>query len=69
MPKDSRIQFGFEECSVLKMKRGKKFHCEDIDFGDGVVIEEANVEGYKYLEILKRDDVTQEKMKEKVEKE
>ena len=51
------------------MKRGKQVHCEGIDLGDGVVIEEADEEGYKYLGILERDHICQEKMKEKVKKE
>ena len=63
------MQFGFDKCAVLKMKRGKQVHCEDIDLGDGVVIEGADEEGYKYLEILERADICQEKMKEKVQKE
>ena len=33
------------------------------------MIEEADEEGYKYLGILERDDICQEKMKEKVQKE
>ena len=63
------MQFGFDKCAVLKMKRGKQVHCEDIDLGDGVVIEGADEEGYKYLEILERADICQEKMKEKAQKE
>ena len=66
---DIELQFGFVECAVLKMKRGKQIHSEGIDLGDGVVIEEADEEGYKYLGILERDDICQEKMKEKVPKE
>ena len=54
---DIRMQFGFGKCTVLKMKREKQVHCEGIDFGDGVVIEEAHKEGYKYLGILERDDI------------
>ena len=44
-------------------------HCDSIDLGDGVVTEEADKEGYKYLGILEMDDICQEKMKEKVQKE
>ena len=51
------------------MRRGKQVHCGGIDFGDGVVIEEADEEGYKYLGVPDRDDICQEKMKEKVQKE
>ena len=61
------MQFGFDKCAALKMKRGKQVHCEGIDLGDGVVTEETDEEGYKYLGILERDDICQEKMKEKVQ--
>ena len=53
----------------IEDERGKQVHCEGIDLGDGVVIEEANEEGYKYLGILERDEFCQEKMKEKFQKE
>ena len=42
------MQFEFDKCAVLKMKRGKQAHCEGIDLGDGAVIEEADEERYKY---------------------
>ena len=51
------------------MKRGKQVYCEGIDSGECAVIEEAYEEGYKYLGILERDDICQDKMKEKVQKE
>ena len=51
------------------MKRGKQVHVEGIDLGDGAVIEEGYKEGYKYLGILETDDICQEKIKEKVQKE
>ena len=44
-------------------------HYEAIDLGDGVEIGEADEERCKYLGILKGDDICQEKMKEKVQKE
>ena len=37
---DTGMKFGFHKCAVLKMQRGKQVHCEGIDLGDGVVIEE-----------------------------
>ena len=51
------------------MKRGKQVHCEVSDLGDVVMTEQADKEGYKYLGILDRDNIYQEKMKEKVQKE
>ena len=34
---DIGMQFGFDKCAMLKMKRGNQVHCEGIDLGDGVV--------------------------------
>ena len=53
----------------LKIKRTKEVHFESIDLRDGVVIEEADEEGYKYLGILNSADICQENMKEKMQKE
>ena len=60
---DIETQFGFDKCAVLKMKKKK----QGIDLGDGLLIAEADQEGYKYLGILERDDICQERMKEKVQ--
>ena len=57
---DIGMQFGFDKCAVLKIKRGKRAHCKGVDLGDGVVIEEADEEGYKCLGILERGDICQE---------
>ena len=65
---DIGIRFGLDRCAVLNMKREKQIHCEGINL-DGVVIEEVDQEGHKFLGILERDDICQEKMKEKVKKE
>ena len=62
---DTEMQFGFDKCAMLKVKRGKQVHCEWIDLWDDVVIEEPDEEEYKYLGILERDNVCQEKMKER----
>ena len=53
----------------LKIKRTKEVHFESIDLRDGVVIEEADEEGYKYLGILNSADICQENMREKMQKE
>ena len=44
-------------------------HYEGVDLGDGEGIEEANPEGSNYLGVLEMDDICQEKVKEKVQKE
>ena len=66
---DIAMKFGCDKGAVLKLEREKQVHCEGIDLGDGVVIKEADEEGYKYLGILERHEVFQEKMKKKVQKE
>ena len=60
---DIGIQFGFDRCAVLKMKRGKQVHFEGIDLAHDVVIEQADEEGYKYLGIVEEDHICQENMK------
>ena len=57
--KDIGMKFVFDKCAVLKMKRGKQVHFQGIDLGYGVVMEEADEEGYKYLGFLERNDVCQ----------
>ena len=37
-------QYAFDKLAVWKMKREKQVHCESIDLGDGVMIEEADEE-------------------------
>ena len=66
---DIGMQFEFVKYAALKMKRGKQGHFQGIDLGDGVVIEQADEEGYKYLGILEGMIFCQQKMKEKVQKE
>ena len=39
-------------CDSNETKRGIQVHYEGIDLGDGVMIEEADGKGYKYLGIL-----------------
>ena len=51
---DIGMQFEFDKCLLLKIKKGKQVHCEGIDLEDGVVIEEADDKGYKYQEKMKK---------------
>ena len=69
MSGDIGMQFEFVKYAALKIKRGKQVHFEGDDLGDGVVIEQADEEGYKYLGILDGMIFCQQKMKEKVQKE
>ena len=54
---------------VKVIKIVSQVHYVGIDLGDGEVIEEANEEGCNYLGVLEMDDISQEKVKEKVQKE
>ena len=54
---------------VKVIKIVSQVHYVGIDLGDGEVIEEANEEGCNYLGVLEMDDICQEKVKEKVQKE
>ena len=47
--RDIGMQFAFDKLAVLKMKSEKQVHCESIDLGDGVVIEEADEEDINIL--------------------
>ena len=44
---DIRMQFGFDKCAEVKMKRRKKVSFEVVDSGECVVIEEADEKGNK----------------------
>ena len=57
--RDIGMEFVFDKCAVSKMKRGKQVHFEGIDLGYGVVMKEADEEGYKYLGFLERNDICQ----------
>ena len=67
--RDVGMLFGFDKSVVLKIERGSQVHCEGIHLGDSVLIEEAYEKGNKDLGNLGKDDICQEKMKEKVQKE
>ena len=48
------------------MRRGKESECEVITIGRGEVIGKIYGDGYKYLGIMERSDICQEKMKKSV---
>ena len=54
---------------VKVIKIVSQVHYVGVDLGDGEVIEEANEEGCNNLGVLEMDDICQEKVKEKVQKE
>ena len=55
--------------NFLKVNSDAHFQCrcEGIDLGEGVVINQIEVEGYKYLGMIERGDISQQEMKERTE--
>lgn len=53
-----------DEYAVLKMERAKQVRCEGNDSGEGMMIEKADQEGCKYLEILSQDEMRKMIIKE-----
>ena len=60
---DISMRVEIDKCRVLTMCRGKESECEGITIGSGEVIGEMDGDAYKYLGIMKRSDIFQEKMK------
>ena len=64
---DIGIKFSIKKCSMLVMKRGKKVKSDGIKLPEDTVIKALrDGEGYKYLGILKADDLQKKEMKIKV---
>lgn len=51
---DIGIKFGMAKCIMLKIKREKQLQFEGTDLEEGMVKEQVNQEGHKYLGILER---------------
>ena len=62
------MEFGFQKCGLLIMKRGKPVKSQGIKLGEEVVVN-VGEEGYKYLGILEWDKIQESKMKEIFRKE
>ena len=69
MTKDIGLKFGKDKCGVLAMKRGNEVECNGIELENGEEIGQIGEEGYKYLGILEKGDICQEKIKENIWKE
>lgn len=67
--KDIGMEFGFEKCAMLVMKKGMKVKSEGILLPSGDVIKEVEMSGYKYLGILQESDVKHREMKEIIKNE
>ena len=67
--KDIGIQFGFNRCAVLVMKKGKKVKSDGIEFPNEKVVKSLEEgERYKYLCELEAHEVMVNEMKDKVKK-
>ena len=62
-------KFGINKCTVVERKKRKQVHCEGIDLGEGMMIEETDQEQYKNLGILESEDACEDEMKKMVRKE
>ena len=64
---DIGMKFGLEKCAVLVMKRGKVTKADGIRLPDDRVIKSIHGEnGYRYVGILRSDQLLCNEMKEKV---
>ena len=58
------MEFWFEKCAMLEMKKGVKVKSEGIVLPSGDVIKVVERSGYKYLGILQESDAKHREMKE-----
>ena len=61
--KDIKMEFGILNCAVVSLQRGKKTKWEEIQLPNGEEIGEADVRGYKYLDVLELDKTMCDEMK------
>ena len=66
---DIGMEFGFEKCAMLVLKKGVKVISEGIVLPSGEIIKEVEKSGYKYLGILQESDVKHREMKEIIKNE
>ena len=57
------MRYGIDKCWVLAMPRGKESECEGITIGSEEVIGKIDDDGCRYLDIMERTDICQERMK------
>ena len=70
LSKNIAMEFGISKCSHATMKAGKLVSVGGIELSSGEVIPELESDkGYKYLGILKADDIMHTAMKDKIKKE
>ena len=68
--KDIAMEFGISKCSPVPMKGGKLVSVGGTELSSGEVIPELEPDKcYKYLRILKADDIKHTEMKDKIKKE
>eukprot|EP00112_Aurelia_sp_Birch-Aquarium-sp1_P003300 Seg1367.7 transcript_id=Seg1367.7/GoldUCD/mRNA.D3Y31 product="Retrovirus-related Pol polyprotein from type-1 retrotransposable element R2" pseudo=true protein_id=Seg1367.7/GoldUCD/D3Y31 len=63
---DIGMVFGIAKCPVLNLKRGKLVTCDGIELQAGDKIESVDERGYRYLGVLKVDQVLHGEMKERI---
>ena len=66
---DIGMQFGIKKCATIKLQRRKIKHTEEIVLPHAQVIREVKEDGYKYLGVLKTDQIKHDEMKDKTKTE
>ena len=67
--KDIGMKFGIDKCGVFAVKWRKEVRCNGKESKNCEEIGQIGEEGYKYLSILKKEDICQEEKKEIIRKE
>ena len=66
---DIRMEFGVEICALVNIQRGKVTRTEGIHLPHGNNIKDVHETGYKYLGIIKGEEIKHQEMNEKIKKE
>ena len=66
---DIGMKFGIKKCGVLILKRGKIVKMEGVVLPDVQVMKEIDERGYRYLGVLKSDQLKEKEIKDLIAKE
>ena len=66
---DIRMRFGIQKCATIVMKVGKREEDDGTLLPDGEMMRDFGQESYKYLGVMKADEIKMKEMNEKVRKE
>ena len=63
--KDIGMEFGMEECSTMRIKKGKICDMEDIEMPDGQRMKQIEESDYKFPGIIQDSEIKTQVMKDK----